>query len=268
MIEELKPEEFRRVLPLYEAAGVRLPLISAVVRRKQRGRVFADAREAPGAAFVINDFGFAYLLGAGHEKFDAGLERLLSTPGALGPTYLLWYSPPAGWRARLDALGPDLVRRRERVRFEFREGLAPWLGEPVECPAGFELRELTPGLVPATEKLGVQLASRFWASAEDFAENGLGVCLTEGDEVVSLCYAAAVADGLAEVDVVTQPEYRGRGLAGVVTRQFIKECLRRGVAPTWDCFDYNAGSLRLAGGLGFAELYRYPFYSFNVPVKS
>lgn len=267
MIEELRPEEFPRVLPLYEAAGERFPLISAVIRRKQRGRVFASAASPASAAFVVNDFGFAYLFGAGDEKFDAGLEQLLATPGALGPSYLLWYHPPSGWRARLDALGPDLVRRRGRVRFEFRGELDQWLGGPVECPAGFELKGLTPALIPGTEKLGVQLATRFWASAEDFAENGLGVCVTEGDEVVSLCYAAAVADGLAEVDVVTLPEYRGRGLAGVVTRQFINECLRRGVAPTWDCFDYNAGSLRLAEGLGFAELYHYPFYSFNVPAR-
>jgi RimJ/RimL family protein N-acetyltransferase len=83
---------------------------------------------------------------------------------------------------------------------------------------------------------------------------------------VSLCYAAAVADGLAEVDVVTSAEFRGRGLAGVVTREFIKECLRRGVAPTWDCFDYNAGSVKLAEGLGFVEARRYDFYSFNVPI--
>jgi predicted GNAT family acetyltransferase len=84
--------------------------------------------------------------------------------------------------------------------------------------------------------------------------------------VVSLCYAAAVADGLAEVDVATDPEFRERGLAGVVTRQFIRECLSRGVAPTWDCFEYNAGSMKLARKIGFVEMRRYPFYSFNVPV--
>ncbi|MDQ3803234.1 MAG: GNAT family N-acetyltransferase [Acidobacteriota bacterium] len=267
MTTELKPEEFSRVLPLYRAAGACFPLVSAVLQGRQRGQVFADRREGPGAAFAVTGFGFALLVGGGDEQFDAGLARLLAAGGALRPAYLLWYSPPARWQARLDAAGAEVVRRRGRIRYEFREERAGWLAEPVECPEGFELQALSRDLIPKTEPLGVALGSRFWSSAEDFAENGLGVCLTRGGEVVSLCYAAAVADGLAEVDVVTRPESRGRGLAGVVTRQFIRECLRRGLAPTWDCFDYNAGSVRLAEGLGFAEVSRYPFYSFNVPLS-
>ncbi|HEX6182904.1 MAG TPA: GNAT family N-acetyltransferase [Pyrinomonadaceae bacterium] len=266
MISELGQEKFHAVLPLYRASGACFPVISAVIQGRQRGQVFADGREAPGAAFVVNDFGFAYLFGEGvDEEFDTELARLLSTEGALKTSYLLWYAPPAGWESRLGALGGERVRRRGRVRFEFREERAGWLGAPVVCPEGFELEPMSAGLIPKTEKFGLKLDSRFWASAADFIENGLGVCLTKDGEVVSLCYAAAVADGLAEVDVVTDAEFRGQGLAGVVTRHFIKECLRRGVAPTWDCFDYNAGSLKLAEGLGFVETRRYDFYSFNVP---
>ncbi|PYS84874.1 MAG: hypothetical protein DMF67_03090 [Acidobacteria bacterium] len=268
MIVELKPAEFPRALPLYREAGVCFPLISAVIRQRQRGQVFADGRDEPGNAVVVTDFGFMLLLGAEPgETFDEGFARLLAAGGEIKPSYLLWYSPPAGWQRRLDALGPDAARRRERVRFRFNEERAGWLGEPVVAPDGFELKSLTSDLIPKTEKFGVKLDSRFWASAADFVENGVGVCLTKGGEVVSLCYAAAVADGLAEVDVVTDPEFRGRGLAGVATRQFIKECLGRGIAPTWDCFDYNAGSVKLAEKLGFSLASSYPFYSFNVPIK-
>ena len=267
MIIELEQDSFAAALPLYRAAGGVFPLISAVLQGAQRGQVFADRREAPRAAFVINDFGFALFVGDELDaRFDEGLARLLAGSGALGAKYLLWYAPPEVWRARLDAAGAEVAKRRGRIRYRFDEArAADWLARPVECPEGFELKDVSAELVPSADKLGVQLGTRFWASAEDFAENGIGVCLTAGGEVVSLCYAAAVADGLAEVDVVTASEFRGQGLAGVVTREFIKECLRRGVAPTWDCFDYNAGSVKLAEGLGFVEARRYDFYSFNVP---
>ncbi|HYH84637.1 MAG TPA: GNAT family N-acetyltransferase [Pyrinomonadaceae bacterium] len=268
MSVELKSDEFARVLPLYRAAGACFPIISAVIQRRQRGQVFADRRESPASAFVVTNFGFALYLGdEGKVEFDEGLARLLAAGDAFRPSYLLWYAPPALWQAGLDALGSDLVRRRERVRFEFREERAAWLSERVECPDGFELKPLSAELIPKTEKFGVKLDSRFWASAADFVENSLGVCLLKDGEVASLCYAAAVADGLAEVDVVTDAEFRGRGLASVVTRQFIKECLRRGVAPTWDCFEYNAGSMRLAEKTGFVESRRYALYSFNVPIN-
>lgn len=255
-----------RVLPLYRSAGMTFPLISAVIQNKQRGQVFADDRENPRAAIVVTNFGFMFLTGEESESFDDELATLFATSGKFKPSYLLWYSPPEGWQRRLDSI-PDLGSRRERVRLDFHPDQAGWLGEPVDSPAGFELRSLSSGLIPKTEKFGVKLDSRFWASAADFLKNGFGICLMKGNEMVSLCYAAAVADGLAEVDVATDPEFRGRGLAGVVTRQFIKQCLDRGLAPTWDCFTYNTGSLKLARSLDFAAAVKYPFYSFNVPVK-
>jgi GNAT superfamily N-acetyltransferase len=265
---KLQPSEFQRVLPLYRTQAATFPLISAVIQGVQRGQVFSDERESPGSAIIVTHFGFAYFVGAdGNESFEAGLTSLLATGAALKPSYVLWYSPPVSWQARLDAAGTDLVRKRERVRFEFRDGRPSWPGGPAQSPAGFELKNLSADLIPKTEKFGVKLDSRFWASAADFVENGLGVCLVKDGELVSLCYAAAIVDGLAEVDVATEPELRGRGLANIVARQFIKECLARNIAPTWDCFTYNNESMRLALKLGFTAACTYPFYSFNVPVK-
>lgn len=263
---ELQPDDFISVLPLYRSAGMTFPLISAVVQNKQRGQVFCDDRENPRAAMIVTNFGFMYLTGEGSGLFDNELARLFAASGRFKPSYLLWYAPSESWQRRLESI-PDLSRRRERVRLDFDPDQAGWLGEPLESPAGFELRSLSADLIPKTEKFDVKLDSKFWASAADFLENGFGVCLMKDHEMVSLCYAAAVVDGLAEVDVATDPEFRGRGLAGVVTRQFIKQCLDRGVAPTWDCFSYNTGSLKLATSLDFAAASKYPFYSFNVPVE-
>ncbi|MCM3904868.1 MAG: GNAT family N-acetyltransferase [Pyrinomonadaceae bacterium] len=264
---ELQPDDFLRVLPLYRSAGKSFPLISAVIQNKQRGQIFADTRENPRAAIIVTNFGFMFLTGEECESFDDELARVFTTSGKFKPSYLLWYSPPEGWQARLDSI-PDLGRRRERVRLDFRPDQAGWLGEPVDSPAGFELKDLSSELIPKTEKFGVKLDSRFWGSTADFLKNGFGVCLMRDHEIVSVCYAAAVADGLAEVDVATDEEFRGRGFAGVVTREFIRQCLDRGLAPTWDCFTYNTSSLKLAKSLGFAGEARYPFYSFNVPIKS
>ena len=268
MIVELKPDDFPSVWPLYRAAGVSFPLISAVIQKKQRGQVFVDDRGNPGSAVVLTDFGFMLFLGAEqNESFDEGFAQLLATGGALRPSYILWYAPPAEWQGRLDLIGPDLVRRRERIRFEFRQESADYLKEPARCPAGMELKNLSADLLPKTEKFDVRIDSRFWSSAADAVEHGLGVCLLKDGEVISLCYAAAAADGLAEVDVVTDPAYRGGGLATVAAQQFIRGCLSRGISPTWDCFVYNAGSVKLAEKLGFVQANSYPFYSFNVPIE-
>jgi len=266
MIAELQPTEFNRVLSLYHMTAMSFPLISAVIQQKQRGQVFANERDRPAAALVVTNFGFMFWIGAEqNELFDEGLRQIFSSGDALKPSYLLWYSPPAAWQTKLDGMGSDSVRRRERVRLECRAESDSAAGS-IPAPVGFELKDLTLDLIPKTEKFGVKLDSRFWTSCEDFVENGLGICLVKDGEVVSLCYAAAIVDSLAEVDVATDPEFRGRGLASVVTREFIKRCMNRGIVPTWDCFEYNAGSIKLARKLGFLEVVRYPFYTFNIPL--
>jgi GNAT superfamily N-acetyltransferase len=252
---------------LYRAAQKHFPLISAVIQNRQRGQVFCDFREKPRSALVVTNFGFTLLVGAEQNKlFDAGLAHLFETEEMLKPGYLLWYSPPPRWQKALDTLVPDVVRRRERVRFEFHKESALWLEESTLPPEGFEVKDLCLDLIAKTEKLGVEIDSRFWGSANDFVAHGLGVCIMKDGEMVSLCYAAALVDRLAEVDVVTMPEFRSHGLGNLVTQQFIRECLSRGFAPSWDCFGYNIGSMKLADKLGFKEVRRYPFYSFNVPI--
>jgi GNAT superfamily N-acetyltransferase len=265
MLIELDRSEFQRVLPLYRAWGMRFPLLSAVIQGQQRGQVFVDCAEEPKTAAVITNFGFMGAMGAvENEKFDAGLNKLFSHGNLIKPGYLMWYAPPEAWEKGLLALG-TAVKSRRRIRYRFEPGNAGYLMEKICPPAGMELRLVDQNLVSGTQRLGVALASRFWTSAEDFCRHGFGVALMEHGLAVSLCYAACIADNLAEVDVVTLPEYRGKGLARMVSQRFIIECHRRNIDPTWDCFEYNEGSIKLARNLGFAEDWRYAFLSFNIP---
>ena len=260
MLVEL--HEYSEVLERYRAGGKVFPLILAVLEGSQRGQVFvSDKRES---AFVVGNFGFSCLIEADDAEFDRGLTELLAARGPVRSSYLLWYEPPPRWQTKLDAI--ESVKRRERVRFEFRKERVPYINETASCPNGLQLQRMTPQLLTSAERFGLGLESRFWSTTDDFIAHGLGVCLVKGDEVVSLCYAAAVAGGLAEVDVVTDADFRGQGLGTIVAQEFNRLCLQNGISPTWDCFDYNTGSMKLAERLGFVEVRRYPFYSFNIPL--
>jgi GNAT superfamily N-acetyltransferase len=239
------------------------PLIRAVLEGSQPGHVFAAG--GPGTdRFVITRFGFAQWVGeenAGGE-LDRTVRGLLGGGDARIPRYWLWYAPPPGWQGRLDAEAAGRVRRRERCRFALQ---GPRPADP-PAPPGFELRLLDERLVGEASSLGLELGSRFWPSERAFLEGGLGVCALDGGQVASVCYAACVAGGQAEVDVLTRPEYRGRGLARAVGARFVDECLARGIQPTWDCFRENAASMSLAASLGFARERTYSLYSFTIPL--
>ena len=266
MLVELEDHKFSKVLARYRGRGRVFPLILAVLEGSQRGQVFVSGESDSGAAFVVNNFGFSCLIESDEvdERFERGLTELLAARDPVRSSYLLWYEPPSRWQTKLDLY--ETVKRRERVRFEFRKEHANYLNEPANSPAGFQLLVMTPHLLASAEKFGLKLESRFWSSADDFIAHGLGVCLVKDGEVVSLCYAAAVADELAEVDVVTDTQFRGQGLATIVAQEFNRLSVRSGITPTWDCFDYNTGSIKLAQRLGFVEVRRYPFYSFNIPL--
>jgi GNAT superfamily N-acetyltransferase len=258
---ELDPRDFKDILPLYARAGMIFPLILAVVQRRQRGQVFVDDSTNPKSALIVNKSGFMQFVGT--EVVDDRLISFLQSPTKSMPAYLLWYAPPLQIQKILDGLPYELVRRRERVRFTFH---AKNIIDPVICPTGFTVQPLKQELIEKAGHFKLDIESRFWASAADFIEHGIGTCVIKDGEVVSLCYSACIAADFAEIDIITQAEYRGMGLAGIAARAFVAECLRRGIKPTWDCFIQNTPSLRLANSLGFTQSFVYPFYSFNVPL--
>lgn len=265
MLEELPPERFGDLIPLHEEAGGTYPMILAVLEGSQRGQVFAAPDRT--AAFVVNGFGFARLIERGDGgPHDNQLAAFLAQAGPIRPSYILWYDPPPRWQARLESF--KNMRVRERLRYDFRPERATYVEEREQLPDGFELRILDAGLLCKADKFGLSLDSRFWSSAEDFLTQGMPVAVVREGEIASLCYAAAVGGGLAEVDVVTDEAFRGAGLGSIAARQFVRGCLRCGITPAWDCFTYNQGSMKLAEKLGFVPLSTYDFYTFNIPVAA
>lgn len=261
MFLELDPAGFESLTPIYEQESHIFPLILAVIKRKQPGWAFVDDRHSPAAALIVTRFGFVQLIGK--PVSDKMWTSFFRDPKPYLPNYLLWYSPPPRIQILPAAPGNAQVRCRERTRFSFT-------GEPVEVagqPAGFEVELLDKEWIAKIAEFHLDIESRFWSSADDFLKHGLGVCVLKDGKVASICYSACVVDGLAEVDVMTRDEYRGRGLASLAVGRFILECLRREITPTWDCFTDNTASMKLALKLGFKKSFSYNFYSFNVPIN-
>jgi GNAT superfamily N-acetyltransferase len=276
----LTADLYPSVAALYDESGVCFPLIRAVIDRLQRGWIWADDPTRPRVALVVTAFGFTYLVGrpggrAADEAFEESLRDLFTTPcdrlpeGWEVPGYVLWYAPPPDWRTWLDARPTASLRSRERVRLRWDGAEPAYLGQSEAGIEGLRLAPLDAALIPQIDNLGLRLESRFWSSKEDLLAHGFGACLVDaGGAVISVCYASCVAGNLAEIDIATRDDYRGRGCAGLVAREFVRECRRRRIEPTWDCFTANQPSLRLASSLGLVEAYRYPLYSFPTPLPS
>lgn len=233
------------------------PLIGAVLLDLQNGVVFGDRAIAPRRVYVEHAFGFAQVFGADDVGFDESLRQYLLVDRPFAPAKVRLYTPAEPEFLR----GPEFDRERsERQRFVLgKERVASPQRQDLLAGEGIEIREiLAADVAKADEQFGV--VRRFWRSVDDFITSSLATVAWLDGQPAAICYAAAVADGLAEIDVLTRPEYRDCGLGKRVVLAFGDSCSARGLRPVWDCFTNNAGSMALARSCGFVP--SRPAYSF------
>lgn len=245
-MEKLDPPHYNAVSRLYEASVPYFPLIGAVLERTQDGAVYADDPSSPKHAFVQHAFGFAQMFGAIDAAAESWLERHALIDRAFEGAKLRLYAPVVPSFLQRASVAP---MRSERQRFQLRADAAhrPELPDGVACTFASAVN-----ISLIDEKFGV--VTRFWRTAADFIARSNCVLTTRGGEPVALCYAAALAGGRAEIDVLTLPQHRQLGLGRLAVEAFNVRCREASVEPLWDCFTNNSGSMMLARAVGFAPM--------------
>jgi GNAT superfamily N-acetyltransferase len=238
------------------------PLIRAVLDRTQAGVVWTGTQAARNCAFVVSRAGYAQWLGTTEDHgFNARMASALSDGNAELPGGIQWYAPPAHWRAWLSR--QQGVQERDRVRWRL-EAPSP---ETAPMPSGLRLHPLTAENLSSAARLGLQIADRYWPSANAALAHGMGVCIVDAqDRVVACAYASCVANGSAEMDIAVDPSQRARRLGQIAGLAFMRACRTKGIRPSLDCFASNEPAMRLAVRLGFTPARRYVMASFGLPL--
>ncbi len=239
---------------IYMNHSAHFPLIAAVMAGTQDGRVFADEAERPSQVYVEHAFGSAQIFGTRIPAFEQALQRYLLIDKAFCCAKVRLYTPHHS-----DFLNDSAWDsfRSWRQRFE--------LAGPVDFPTATCAKIVhaeSSHLEAIDQNFGV--LRRFWRGADDFLQHSNAVLAMVDDRPVALCYAAALADGRAEIDVLTLPAHQRKGLGRAVVSAFNQRCLSQYVAPVWDCFVNNTGSMALSHATGFVAVSEpYPFYTIN-----
>lgn len=258
---ELHPHEFASIFPLL--AGVKQKVLpQAICQGYSPGRIFIDRRDHPQLILVWSALGYYFIAGAPAFANDFGeASRVLCeifVPASQAGAENSFILVPAqdGWNEHLPALlpGRDMIEiYRRPFTFEMAQfqALPPWKDR---IPPGCRIQLMDTAL---TRVIGPPPG---WSSPETFLENGLGVALFAGDDIVSLCTSVFASNERLEIDIHTEQIYQRKGFAMLVASAFIEECLRRGKQPNWECFWENEASTALAEKLGFQAEADYPVY--------
>ena len=253
---EIGRNDAATVLALYRGSDARFPLVGTVLLGEQDGVVYVDDPRRPRCAYVEHAFGFAQILGEADAAFDASLERHLIVERSFAAPKIRLYTP------RMPPFLDDprhAGMRSLRQRFVMGAGTSEREAMMDGCVAA----PVDAGSVAAADR-AFGVVTRFWRSAADFVAKAHAILVTRGGEPASICYAAAVVDGEAEIDVATRPEHQRLGLGRIAAEAFVRHCRERGLQPLWDCFANNAGSMQLSRAAGFTPKGApYPFFTIN-----
>ncbi len=258
---ELSEESYAALAPILVPEQAGAEVAGTVLAGNTRGKVFVEAPGDFRTAFVYNN-GFCVLAGtAPNAAFaKACLQWLYDHPHQ---DFFVLYPSHEGWLPILDAVTSASTQRVQRVAFQLDEhSFAARRSDPV-LPPGVHLAPLDAAMMRRIEASVYPWIGGTWKSPSDFEERGVGVCASTDDGVVSLCYSVFVSHGYHAIDILTVEKFRGLGLARAVASRFIDECVHRGAHPTWDCYQNNVPSMRLAQALGFKRTHDFHVYAWQ-----
>lgn len=261
-MHRLHSEETLSIRPHFDTPNLRL-VVDSIIDGKTPARAWADDLAAPKTVlawegrciYLVGDFEGA--------KVNKGLREIFSTEiqpegqsRKLG-FFKLYYSPDA-WSLRLEEIFGSLSDNdvERRIYCSVRDSSAR-----VAVPSPpLELRQIDAQLLQSDfahiglvrdEILGC------WTSFETFLDQGFGFAMLDGTSVVCWCTAEYVSEGKCGIGIETIEAYQRRGIATVVTGEFVRHALASGVNPHWDCWASNTPSVRVAEKVGFADKHDY-----------
>jgi RimJ/RimL family protein N-acetyltransferase len=263
---ELEKESYEKIRPLLEGMDHNL-ILAAVIEGTTPGRVYADQRDRPTAAFVCSVEGY-YLLGRPDRlEFNEALSGLILGQIFEGDTLrpgeddLYLYYHPLEWEAQLAVLLPGRHPLKENRRhYLCRQVQLDWRAQ---IPDEAVMHQVDGTFLAmndlANHALVTDWVATNWNSEAEFLERGFGFALVYEGQVASLSVADCASDSQCEIGIRTVPEFRRRGF-GTLTAAAAVEHALEGIFDQigWHCTEDNLGSIGVAEKVGFSLNRTYP----------
>lgn len=241
---EVVPRERRMMLAPLFAQHAPTFLIDTVLEG-HAGTAWADDARDPHVAMLAYADVVMYGGDAEHPAARELARRLFVYKGV--------WPAPGGWQALLEGMYGTRVIAVTRYAFS-DASLDPAHLQALarRVPAGFSVRRVDIDLahhIVAESGPVLEDHVRQFDSPADFVARGAGFVVTQGNQIVAAASSYAACNRGIEVQVSTDPGYRRRGLATVVSANLIADGLARGFQVHWDAA--NQESAALAQKLGY-----------------
>ncbi|MCR8862410.1 GNAT family N-acetyltransferase [Priestia megaterium] len=254
----LEPKDYHKIHNILKASFKTPTFAFSVVNRVIQGSVYVNDSMKPTSGFLRIRAGDYYVFGQGNDLvFNNSLYRYFVEKVYGKEKRFTVFTPSTDWEALFDETFKPYVKKMIRSKYRF---VPPKVPSKYNLPDLYELKDFNSDFLRGSENFNESYIVDYWGSESHFLKNGLGVCVIHKENIVAECVSIFHSGTIAEIDIVTNPSYRGQGLGKIVGQEFINKCLEKNVMPAWDCDNNNEASKALASKLGFSNEERYALY--------
>ncbi|MEK5146742.1 GNAT family N-acetyltransferase [Psychrobacillus sp. FSL K6-4615] len=222
-----------------------------------KGTVLADSTNYE-SLLINTDSGLYYVTGQStDELFLKNIVRIHEASIKQGKRFTLFFSEPT-WNQAIEKCLEKKVRKIQRYGFSF--DLMAFKNRKRSDISEFDVTNINQYLIEHCLEFDKKYYDEYWDSTDNFLQNGIGFCVKDGERVISEGVSIFKSKNYAEVDIITDSNYRGKGLASIVAEQFMDYCLSHNIQPRWDCDVDNIASINLGSKLGFINPKEYTVY--------
>ncbi|MBP2078785.1 GNAT family N-acetyltransferase [Oceanobacillus polygoni] len=256
----LKKTEYHLVLPVLIGNSRRCPTFAySVVENIIPGIVYADDQSQPRTVLIGTKNGIYFVVGnERNATFNDAFFALYKQHTRESARFTL-FSASRNWDRVIYNLLEEKIIQMKRSSFEFNPRNYPDMKN--QLSSEFMIREINQETIKMSSNFSKSYYDQYWNGIPNFLKYGFGFCVINNDgELVSECTSIFTGQSFAEIDIVTQNQYAGKGFAFILGKLFIDKCLERGLTPSWDCDVNNISSIKLAAKLGFVNPVEYSIF--------
>ncbi len=103
-----------------------------------------------------------------------------------------------------------------------------------------------------------------WGSYENFLNKSVAFVGIHQKRIVAVIVGTARFNDIIPIDIETEEKHRNKGLASILTKCFVNDCIEHQLIPQWDCVDSNDSSKKIAQKAGFVFKKKKPYFWFEI----
>lgn len=217
--------------------------IDSILEGQSGKQIHVAVDDIANPAVALLKYGTFGVLGGDTTHTNAyALVQAINLPCAIQPS-------PTAWMNLLQESYADKIKKIERFSFT-HEFIDAGLLTSIIKQHSYNLHTIDTATAEAMENEDWhKYHFPNYNSAAEFAANAFAYGITIDGELASVCSAALRCSKGIELNVITLPQFRNKGLAEIVAAATILKALELELIPHWDAA--NERSARLAMRLGF-----------------